>query len=774
VSLFAALAFLGGCGGEVAPAEPDEAAPDAGQAFAGSEAAPESGSEPGSPVDGTATPPAGNTTAAPEFGGDLRLLARREHELPGRAADLLAHDFDGDGLCDLLAAVESPGRLALFRGTPAGLARPRGLQAVGGWPVGPQLWAEESVTTVWLASREDAALEWWRVGSEALESVDRRELPSRPRAIAAAGAPLDDGTAGAVALGDGSLWLVGADRELRAIEGRRERVTRMAFEPGARRLWIASQEPPSLSAVVWNADGAPELQAAVPTNGVPRDLTFSDVDRDGDLELCVVGGVDHLWIFGVGSDDGSIELDAHVRLRTPARLPLRVFAADLDGDGADELLTLQQEGDGYGVLGAWEPVGRGFSRVTSEYAGQKPYDLAAADFDGDGIADLCVSNRDALRLSVLPGTGLSGPGKDVFYQAQRLPVGRSPLSVAAGDLDGDGAPDGAVIHGVDGTVGLLANRFGLLQAPASRPLVNSPSRVIVADFDGDGNQDIAGLGRSDRARLSVQLGDGAGGVKQNYADIDVGQASEMTLASDARGQHLLLCSPAERRLLGWSRGELAFSHALDVPPYGAASRGDWIWFAGGDSSEELYRVDREGRAQALLDLEGRTLRLLAGQATDGGIELWRLARRRPGDPQGWIEVLEVRGDGAARQVARSPIGLKAHDLALGDLDGDGRWDAAVASQNSHQVNLRLRRGDGLIAPGAVPSRPGRQRRPRPDRGQRLLQRRLGDLPAALRERRPGRGSRERPAAADATTGRVRCAREPGGSRARRERQLTRP
>ena len=134
-----------------------------------------------------------------------------------------------------------------------------------------------------------------------------------------------------------------------------------------------------------------------------------------------------------------------------------------------------------------------------------------------------------------------------------------------------------------------------------------------------------------------------------------------------------------------------------MPPYGAASNGDWIWFAGGEATEELHRIDREGRVDALLELEGRTLRLLAGQPTGAGIELWRLARRRPGDPQGWIEILEVRADGAARRVARSPIGLKAHDLALGDLDGDGRWDAAVASQNSHQVNLRLRRESELLA-----------------------------------------------------------------------------
>lgn len=695
--VFFALACISSCSGGSAPAAANDPGPNTADAVSEAEIGPETPPPPDPMAAAEAPAQAEATAPTPAFGGDLRLLARREHVLPGRAADVLAYDFDGDGLSDVLAGVESPGRLALFRGTPAGLEPSQLQQAVGGWPIGPQLWVNEATATVWIASREGAALEWWHVGSEFLESVDRLQLPSRPRAIAAAGAPLDDGTAGAVALGDGSLWLVGADRKLRAIEGRRERVTRLAFEPGARRLWIASQEPPSLSVVTWDADGSTELQAAVPTNGVPRDLTFSDIDRDGDLELCVVGGVDHLWIFGAGSGNGTIELNTHVRVRTPARLPLRVFAADLDGDGADELLTLQQEGDGYGVLGAWEPVGRGFSRVTSEYAGQKPYDLAAADFDGDGIADLCVSNRDALRLSVVPGTGLSGPGQNVFYQAQRRPVGRSPLSVAAGDLDGDGAPDGAVIHGVDGTVGLLPNRFGLLQPPESRPLVNSPSRVIVADFDGDGNQDIAGLGRSDRARLSVQLGDGAGGVKQSYADVDVGQANEMTLASDPRGPHLLLCSPAERRLLGWSRGELAFEHALDVAPFGAAASGDWIWFAGGEAAEKLHRVDRDGRVQALLDLEGRTLRLLAGQGTESGIELWRLARRRPGDPQGWVEILEVRNDGTARRIVRSSIGLKAHDLALGDLDGDGRWDAAVASQNSHQVNLRLRRGAELLA-----------------------------------------------------------------------------
>lgn len=692
--ILAQAAGLVGCS-EAIPEEPQPG----GAALASTASVP----EPSSPVEMSSdksTLQSEQSNEQREPVADLRLLARREFPVPGRALDLLAADFNSDGLEDVVAAVESPGSLALFRGTPQGLQPAGAPHAVGAWPIGPQVWRTQARPQLWIATRAEPGVEWLALDDRGWVPVGRVELPDRPRALASAQLEVHGPVRGALALSDGSLWWLNAARELERIEGDRQRVTRMAFDPGSRRLWIANQEPPGLSLGTWDEAGAFELQAAVPLEGVPRDLAFADIDRDGDLELVLVGGVEDLLIFGLGANDGQVDPSAGLQVRTPARLPLRVLPTDLDGDGFEELLTLQQEGDGYGVLGAFDPAGRGFARVTSEYAGQKPYALATGDFDGDGTPDLAVSNRDALRISVLPGTGLTGPGQEVFYQAQRLPVGRSPLSVDAGDLDGDGAPDGVVAQAIDGSAGLLANRFGLLNPPASRPLVPSPSRVLVTDLDRDGHADVIGLGRSDRARLCVQLGDGAGGVRMGFEDLDVGQTREITLGSNAVGQaSVVLSDPVNGRvgtlvLNGAGEPQVEWTD-LEQPVLAATADDGWTWVATGSDRERLVAVDAAGQRLELAELEGHSLRLLLGDNLQGSRELWRLVRRRAGEPESWIELWELPVEGGARRVARSGVGLKAHDLTLGDLDGDGRLDAAVASQNSHQVNLRLRRGESL-------------------------------------------------------------------------------
>ena len=62
--------------------------------------------------------------------------------------------------------------------------------------------------------------------------------------------------------------------------------------------------------------------------------------------------------------------------------------------------------------------------------------MAIADLDGDGAADLVTSNAQSDDVSVLLGNG-----DGTFQAAQAFAAGDDPFSVAIADLDGDGAAD---------------------------------------------------------------------------------------------------------------------------------------------------------------------------------------------------------------------------------------------------------------------------------------------------------------------------------------------
>ncbi len=130
--------------------------------------------------------------------------------------------------------------------------------------------------------------------------------------------------------------------------------------------------------------------------------------------------------------------------------------------------------------------------VRSQVAvGTSPFGVAVGDFNSDGFADLAVTNLDDNTVSIL-----LGDGHGTFTQATGSPiaVGNVPRSVSVGDFNGDGIADLAVTDSNDNKVRiLLGNGIGsFTQAPWSPVAVGGrPYGVSVGDFNGDGIADLA-------------------------------------------------------------------------------------------------------------------------------------------------------------------------------------------------------------------------------------------------------------------------------------------
>jgi hypothetical protein len=181
--------------------------------------------------------------------------------------------------------------------------------------------------------------------------------------------------------------------------------------------------------------------------------------------------------------------------------PVAITAADFNGDGLADLITANAGSNDVTVL---------FSNSLGETgqsidlpAGSQPCAIAAADFNGDGNADILVADQGSEDLRLFTGNGDGN-----FNAATVIPLSLAPTAIAVADFNGDGKPDVAVLSGsANQLVILSAQGNGAFAAPVTFNASSSPTALAVADFNGDGTLDIA---VSTSSSILVFYGNGAG------------------------------------------------------------------------------------------------------------------------------------------------------------------------------------------------------------------------------------------------------------------------
>ncbi len=209
--------------------------------------------------------------------------------------------------------------------------------------------------------------------------------------------------------------------------------------------------------------------------------------------------------------------------------PKGVVSADFDGDGLNDLAVSNQGHPSalndtvYVILNMG---GGAFAPPIALHTGQGPYALCAVDLDGDGDPDLVAANRSETTISVFMNDGHAG-----FTDAGPVTVGSLPTDVRASDFDRDGNPDLVVSNILTTNVSVLINNGdGSFLPKVDYPVSDAGNTVCPADLDGDNYPDLA-VGTPFGVDLYINNGDGTfhsagqvgSGTSRNYinsADFD--------------------------------------------------------------------------------------------------------------------------------------------------------------------------------------------------------------------------------------------------------------
>jgi hypothetical protein len=219
-----------------------------------------------------------------------------------------------------------------------------------------------------------------------------------------------------------------------------------------------------------------------------------DLDDDGRLDLVGPNDDNTVVVYRNVSQPGSLTAGSFASKQAFATgyRPYYVAAADFNSDGKTDLAVANNSGGSVSVLKNTSSTGAiSFAGPQDYAAGGSPSAVEVGDFNGDGKIDMAVSNNGSWSVSVLINTGTDGMIS--FAPAIQLvtPSGCGNLAVA--DFDGDGKADIAVANGYQNlTIFRNATEQDSLafSAPVTISTVNDPRTVAVGDIDGDGKSDI--------------------------------------------------------------------------------------------------------------------------------------------------------------------------------------------------------------------------------------------------------------------------------------------
>ncbi len=419
-------------------------------------------------------------------------------------------------------------------------------------------------------------------------------------------------------------------------------------EDGFPDIVVTFLDRPAIGVLVAKGGGLFGEERQFGTSGIPTQCQVVDFDRDGHLDV-LTSGLDTQqisWIRGLGAKG----LQGSENFATGGKEPLFLVSSDFDGDGYADVAVSDRKG---GVVTILKGSKFGKLEKVKEYnVGKLPGDLGKGDFNKDGKMDVVIAVSGGLRFLLNKSTSGSF-AFDLFPPINQAPFkgGVGPFEIVTGRFDGDSFDDLALADYGGDQVWILKGSpqgFGFSSPYSPIALKGGPLSILSKDFNGDGKADLA-VSRYKLATVSILYGDGKGGFSLG-ADLPVGNLPNYLRAADFNGD---------------GRDDLVVSNL-------------------GGNELSLLLAEKNGFQKLSIKVGQGPTALMARDLNRDGLADILVTNADSSD------FFVLLGDGKGGfKASRFPGTYKAASADLGDVDGDGLGDLILSSLFTTRVSLYL-------------------------------------------------------------------------------------
>ena len=444
----------------------------------------------------------------------------------------------------------------------------------------------------------------------------------------------------------------------------------------------------TVTVLLGNGDGTFTQSSQYAVNGIfsqASTLAVGDFNKDGKWDVAVGLACYNITVtscsFGaveiyLGLGDGT--LSAPTTYTTVGNGTVLPVVGDFNGDGKLDVIAVVSGSASLAVL-----IGNGdgtFSQPANDQVPLPPPNLgvsavSAIDLNSDGRLDLVYTLvGDYVNVTF-------GNGDGTFQSPTLITTGLTyQFSGQVNDLNHDGHPD-IVVSGYGVQVLLNDGNGSFVQSPVYYGLTGNAGLglLAIADFNGDGNVDIlTGAPGGPEGTLGLLLGNSDGTMQGAGYLNQASLGGSSAIAADVNGD-----------------GIPDIIEAGNVST-GSGDQGGILVFLGTGNGQYAPPVAYDSGVSA-----GRAL--LAGDFNgDGKIDIAVASLCSDNNcTQGGVSILLGNGDGTFQPSVIYATGAQyAYSIAIGDFNGDGKLDVAVANQFS-SVGILLGNGDGTLQPVVV-------------------------------------------------------------------------